>query len=663
MQSSFDAGERFEIGKQLGAGSFGTVYEAFDRQRNRPVALKVLERALPDTLARFKREFRSLSELRHPNLASMYELLVVGERWILSMERIVGKDLLEHLAIAEMQQTFFDQTLPVARERRLPIAISEASGPSPKPSAVYLERVLDYFGQLAAGIAALHAHGIVHRDVKPSNIMITPEGRVVLLDFGLATKISFDDSIDRANVVGTPGYMSPEQMRGATPSAASDWFSFGALLFQALTGSMPFTGQSPLEILDAQLNRPAPSAAALVPGVSEELDRFCRCLMAPDPAQRPEDAAVLGRLGVVPAVPRFSREFDRPEHFVGRTRELRRLLDELSALPPGEPRVVLLHGLAGSGRSAMIGEFLGRARTESDALIMAGICRPWESVPLNAIDTLIDSLARRLRHHPSAKVDAVLSRSVAVTRLFPVLGNHSPMPVGDETVMLPPSGERLLARAAAELSAAVAAAAAGRPVLITLDDVQWATAESARMLLRLLDGLAAERVLVVLSCRTENREATPFPQMLRSERQALEILLHDLPLSTARRLSPAAAAKAAGNPALMRMIAAERAPSLAAAVEARLARVSADARALYAALLRAGRPLGEEEAVHGLELIDFDEPVRTLTRERLARLIRTDEGQAVDVYHPRMRRERNDLDHAGVDPLVFPSPTPRGAFV
>src|SRR5476649_1469328 len=133
-------GDRFEVGQRLGAGSFGVVWEAFDRFRNRTVALKVLERVGADTVARFKREFRYLAEIRHPNLASMYELVVAEKEWILVMELIRGTELLEHLAKLELQHSFLtrvptqvdfdgEETMALATERRHLNALS----------AVYIE--------------------------------------------------------------------------------------------------------------------------------------------------------------------------------------------------------------------------------------------------------------------------------------------------------------------------------------------------------------------------------------------------------------------------------------------------------------------------------------------------------------------------------------------
>src|SRR5688572_8014987 len=154
--------DRFEITARLGSGSFGVVYDAFDRQRNRRVALKVLERISPDSVARFKREFRFLAELRHANLASMYELIVSGEQWLLSMELILGSELLEHLAATELQHSFLDARTPTepALERDDTLTVRPAAPPVKSVSAIYIEHVRDAFRQIATAIAVLHAHGV-----------------------------------------------------------------------------------------------------------------------------------------------------------------------------------------------------------------------------------------------------------------------------------------------------------------------------------------------------------------------------------------------------------------------------------------------------------------------------------------------------------------------
>src|SRR5260370_6230450 len=227
--------DRFEVISRRGSGSFGIVFEASDRYRNRIVALRKLARAVPEGVARFKREFRYLAELRHPILASLYELLVLADKWALSMELIRGSELLEYLAMAELQNSLLESrqasTQPLDGDQTLRFRRKKRTGGL---SSIYFDGVRDNFPQLALAIAVLHQHGVVHRDIKPSNIMITSEGRVVLLGFGLVVEIAHDDSIDRETVVGTPGYMAPEQIRASPPTAAGASYSFVLLLFQHL---------------------------------------------------------------------------------------------------------------------------------------------------------------------------------------------------------------------------------------------------------------------------------------------------------------------------------------------------------------------------------------------------------------------------------------------
>src|SRR5260370_5463560 len=165
--------DRFEIISRLGSGSFGIVYEAFDRYRNRIVALKMLERAVPDAVARFKREFRYLAELRHPNLASLYELLVLADKWALSMELIRGSELLEYLAMAELQNSLLESrqasTQPLDGDQTLRFRRKKRTGGL---SSIYFDGVRDNFPQLALALAVLHSPGPVHLAITPPNTTI-----------------------------------------------------------------------------------------------------------------------------------------------------------------------------------------------------------------------------------------------------------------------------------------------------------------------------------------------------------------------------------------------------------------------------------------------------------------------------------------------------------
>jgi serine/threonine protein kinase len=644
--------DRFEIISRLGSGSFGIVYEAFDRYRNRIVALKMLERAVPDAVARFKREFRYLAELRHPNLASLYELLVLGDKWVLSMELIRGSELLEYLAIAELQNSLLesrhastqpmdgDQTLRFRRKKRM-------SG----VSAIYFDGVRDNFRQLALAIAVLHQHGVVHRDIKPSNIMITSEGRVVLLDFGLVVEIARDDSIDRQTVVGTPGYMAPEQIRASTPTAAGDWYGFGVLLFQALTGQMPFTAASPLEVMELQVHSDPPSAAEMLRGVPHDLTSLADDCIRRDPLDRPYDSEVLHRLGIEkPDFGRTERRHSRRAPLIGRTQEVKRLQSWISE---DDTSVIALHGSSGTGKSALLGAVLDRIRTEKNALIVGGACQAWESVPFNAIDVIVDSLARALRHDRPPAVDEVMRQAVAVTQLFPVL-----LPVrigdgGDETIVMPATGEKLIARAAAELRAILLAAAGDRPLLLILDNAQWGDYQSAEVLLRLLD----RRMRLILCYQSEDRRTSLLLQALSGGGVAMrEFHLKDLTRTATAWIVKRATGRAGtrlidrvheatgGNPALIEMACeslgskSARDPALLAwALAGRLQHLSASAHRLFSWLLSSDGTMREDVAAHELELFEIDEPLRTLRIERLIRVRKTGDLRGIDVYHPKMR--------------------------
>ncbi|HEX4456341.1 MAG TPA: serine/threonine-protein kinase, partial [Polyangia bacterium] len=208
----FTGTTRFVLKRRLGEGGMGVVWEALDRERLTPVALKTLRNLAPETLLRFKHEFRALQDLAHPNLVSLGELIEEDGQWFFTMELVRGESLLSWVRPPSLPSDKFD-------EARLRAA----------------------FAQLATGLAALHARGLVHRDVKPSNVLVAEDGRVVVLDFGVVAEVSAHE--EGGGVVGTAAYMAPEQAAGGPLGAAADWYAFGAVLHQALTGVLPFSGR------------------------------------------------------------------------------------------------------------------------------------------------------------------------------------------------------------------------------------------------------------------------------------------------------------------------------------------------------------------------------------------------------------------------------------
>jgi len=637
------AEERFEIRQRLGSGSFGSVYAAFDRLRQREVALKVLDRAAPESVARFKREFRSLAELRHPNLAAMYELLVLGEQWILTLELVHGSELLEALAFAELQSA-----LVAARtfdpEKRIHIRKKPKSeGLSP----VYVEHVRDTFRQLAVAIEMLHSNGVIHRDIKPSNIMITAEGRVVLLDFGLVAEMSLEDTIDRAKVVGTPGFMSPEQIEALPPTPASDWYSFGVMLYLAITGLLPFTGDTdaPAELIENQMRGEVIPLNRVLPNVPEDLASLAEELVQRDPGKRPKDAEILQRLGITLFDPRRpDRQRPRIAEIVARGRELRRLRALIANAEPGVPQLIHLDGSPGVGKSVVADALLDGLRS-TDAIIVGGRCRAWESVPMNAIDAIVDSLARLLRHDPTPAALESLSRSAALTQLFPALATVKFAP-GDDTIAIA-TGDKLVARAAAELTSVLLAAAGERPLVIFLDDAQWGDYQSAQMFARLLRSSEPQRVTVIFCFRTEDARTSLLLQGL-STVKAARVRVGDLSRAATGKILKRAGLRrgglldrvyreSRGNPTLTDMIIHEDGAQLGRVVSERLNGLSAAAQRLFVFLLSSEGPVSEEEAQSTLELFEVDEPLRTLVREHLIRIRRTGDLREIDLYHPRMR--------------------------
>ena len=250
---------RYDLLDVLGKGGFGVVYRAHDTQLGRMVALKVLERLSERARARFDREVRLAARLRHPNIVAVHDAGTCEDRPFLVMELVRGKTLDE---------------------------LAGTNGMSWLRAAALLRDV-------ARAVHHAHENGILHRDIKPQNVLVDERGTPVVLDFGLAQEAELDGT--RSVIGGTPAYMSPEQAgeRGLTVGPATDVWGLGATLYHALTGHAPFGGQTPEQVLVSVLRRTPPRPGELVPDVPPELDELCLRCLKKSPADRWPSAAQL----------------------------------------------------------------------------------------------------------------------------------------------------------------------------------------------------------------------------------------------------------------------------------------------------------------------------------------------------------------------------------
>ena len=615
---------RYEIVRELGAGGMGVVYEAIDREKDgRRVALKVLQRHDAESMVRLKREFRSLADVRHPNLVTIYELSAEGEAFFFTLELVDGIDFLSWVRPGLSAQV------------EAPTAKLDKTMTSGGTGQADLGRLHEAFGQLVGGVAFLHEQGRLHRDLKPSNVLVTREGRVVILDFGLVLELGGVESISEAQgnaIVGSVAYMAPEQVGGSGGvSPAADWYAVGVMLFQSLTGRLPFDGAA-VHILNAKETRPAPAPRDLDAAVPEDLNALCVGLLKREPAERPNGADLLSRFGATPPV---AVAHKIRTDFVGRQAELQTLRDALEASGRGETRCVRLTGASGIGKSALVRRFV----EDVDGVVLQGRCYERESVPFKALDSVMDALARHLGALPSARVDAVLPRdAAALTRMFPVLGRVPAF--RDAPVREVKEATELRRHAVRGLRELLGRMSDRSPLVLVIDDAQWGDADSAQVLEDVLRPPEAPCVLLAIVARAE---ANPLQGLsLPSTELRLDALSADECESLARQSldDPQRAAviarESGGNPFLLQQLAAVSGEvRLEDVVLSRLETLPTAARRLLDVVAIAGAPVAEKIAasIAGLEGSDV-ETVRLLKASNLIRGVHDDR---IEAWHDRIR--------------------------
>jgi hypothetical protein len=479
----------------------GVVYEALDRDSGGRVALKTLKHTSPEALARLKREFRAMQDLQHPSLVGLRELVFEDDRWFIVMDLVEGVDFISHVRattaateLHEPQGSGVRATGSAPTLRAVPVVSADA--------AVFDdERLRGGMRQLVEALRACHAAGFVHRDVKPSNVLVTRAGKVVVLDFGLVAETRSDASTQ--TVVGTPAYMAPEQAASDTVGPEADFYAVGVMLYEALTGHVPIDG-APLQVmLRKQSEKPVPPREAAA-GVPADLDALCLALLRFNPAERPGAAEISRSLGDsrASAGEEASRSRTLTPPFVGREHEL----DELAAAAAESRQraaCAVVEGESGLGKSRLVRRFAERiARDDPTALVLIGRCYERESVPYKAFDGVVDALARFLAKLPDAEARALMpTRPAALVQVFPVLRRVPAFVALVRGAQLSIDPSELQSRAFAALREMLVRVAEQRQLVVVIDDAQWADEDSHRLLAEVLREPDAPRLLLVATVR------------------------------------------------------------------------------------------------------------------------------------------------------------------
>lgn len=609
--SSDELGGRFALGSRLGEGGFGVVHEATDRKYGGRVALKLLRADRVAAAARFKREFRSLADVQHPNLVRLFELAAEGDTLYFTMELVDGVDFLSYVTGSQAQPA------------RTVTAEPYAAATAPRRAALTVDatKLRNALQQLAAGVVALHDARKLHCDIKPSNVLVTRDGRVVLLDFGLISELG------ERHTLGTPGYMAPEQAAGGPVTAAADWFGVGAMLHEALTGSLPAPG--------AVCPAPTPEL--------QPLADLCSRLLVADPDQRPTGEEVLRFVGaeraVAPATPRL----------FGRDGELAALREMWREARSGTTTLVRIVGASGIGKTALVDELL--AEIGAEALVLRSRCCEQDSVPYKALDGVMDGLAEHVRRTGTSLRTMMPEHAGLIARLFPVLGDR-------EHALDATDSQAQRRRAFLAVRELLVHVAIATPLVLFLDDLQWGDVDSARLLVELLRQPGAPRMLVIASYRPETT-AAEFVAVLDDQstgardhrielaglpEEAAQSLVEHL-LATRRDLTRDIGREAAGNPLFIHQLAAtahERDHAnvgLADVILARVRTLDDDARRLVETVALAGRPIDELVAIRAAALDASIARAATLAI-RHARLVgaRTvGDGVILEPAHDRVR--------------------------
>jgi len=650
-------GGRIEVVRKLGSGAMGAVYEA--RDRGSRVAVKALHNLNPDQLYRLKKEFRFLADVTHPNVVVVHELFAENHLWFFSMEVVQGAPLDQYWAL----RTFSGEKL------RTDARFVAADAPL----------LRDLLRQIIEGVAAIHDAGLLHRDLKPTNVMVENQGRVVILDFGLVSDQAPDGighTVQHA-ISGTPGFMAPEQAAGQPATMASDWYAVGVMLYQMLTRRLPYEGTLPA-VLRAKQDCDAPRPSVVSPETPADLDELCAALLARDPSQRPTTEhmrALCAGWPVLGAAARAMSGMATRGHasFVGRREVLAELESLYRKTRAGKPVLAMVRAQSGMGKTRLLGSFVEHLQRTDDAFVLRGRCYEREAVPFKAFDEVFDGLTRILLRFSDEQAAQLVPRHAhTLARLFPVLLRVAAFrqaaqgtPHGSE-----PHVQRLGFAAVREMLCRISDR---RPLVLVIDDLQWAEIDSVRLLSEILAPPEPPNLFIVCSYRAEEEQNSIVREVLSFQHvacesielgplrpsEAVELALSALPADLEGREHEAelVASESHGIPLYVLELSRSRsygpasgAPaSLLGLMQRRLAALPTEARTILELSALAGRPLPREVLLHACDPVAYPAALSVLRAAKLVQSVGDTQDGALEPYHGIVR----DAVLATLDPSTI----------
>jgi serine/threonine protein kinase len=519
LESQFHGTPRFRIVSRIGVGTIGEIYKALDENRGSFVALRTLRSVSLEGDA-LRREFRALRNVRHPSLVSLGELDCVDGLWFYTMEFVEGESLLDYV-----------------RPRTPGINSAHPSSVGGTPGDLSEVRLRSALSQLVRGITALHQAGRVHGNLEPDHIRVTPQGRLVLLECELSGSRDSRDS-DQHWLSSLP-FVAPERLEDARPSPATDWYSVGAVLYQALAGVAPFP-TSGADLVEQKQRQPPSLPVGLK--CPRDLAKLCEDLLAIDPDARPDAGEIRARLGISTETEgRISQTFsllgDAPP-FVGRKRELSLLSEAFERTRHGSVSALCLYGESGVGKRTLATQLARKLRNEYPHLVhLSGRCEAEGARAFRGVSGIIDALSRYLATQDASSIATLLPAEAGLlSRLFPSMLRVALPEGGTRQPQEPPAIRRAALLA---LRSLLRDLSKRHPMLIVIDDMQWADVDSLSVLEELIRLPDPPDMLLLLLVNGELREADPpLRQFLtRYEQQITLMRLRELGEGAARELS------------------------------------------------------------------------------------------------------------------------------